>query len=167
MTNFKRMLVLLAIFSCLLWPSTANAQEPEQVSLLLMWQLESLGVLNKEIILLLPEIMDVPRVPSPKRAEAKDLGNGIIQLNLHFGFMENPDIPNILKNKEVLGRALDPEKIIYYVEYPKIVFGGKWGRKKFIAKVFSFMARNTANPVEFFKIPLDQVLEVGVRVHLQ
>ncbi len=137
------------------------------VSLLLMRQLETFGMLNEKIILLSPEIMDSPRFPPDKRNEIKDLGKGIIQLVVRFGFMENPNIPNILKTTEVLGKPIDLEKVIYYIEYPKIVYGGKWGRKKFIAKVFSFMARNAASPVEFFKIPQDQVLEVGIRVHLQ
>ena len=143
---------------------TANISE---VSLLLMRQLEFFRVVNEEVILLLPEIMDVPKVHVDQRVEVRDLGSGIIQMTIKFGFMENPNIPSILRNSKFNRKKVDPEKIIYYIEYPRIVYGGSRGSKKFIAKIFSFMARNSANPVEFFRIPVDQVLEVGVRVHLR
>ncbi len=139
----------------------------QKVSLLLIRQLESFKVLNEEVILLMPEITDEPRVPSEGRVKVNDLGKGIIQMTIHFGFMENPNIPNMLKETKISGKPIDLESVIYYIEYPRIVYGGKWGRKKIIAKMFSYMARNAANPVEFFRIPLDQVLEVGVRVHMQ
>ncbi|HKJ43884.1 MAG TPA: KUP/HAK/KT family potassium transporter, partial [Sunxiuqinia sp.] len=139
----------------------------EQVSLLMMRQLEFFKVLNESVILLELEIMDEPKVSADKRVDVKDLGQGIFQIVVHFGFMENPNIPSILKNTEVFGEPIDLESVIYYIEYPRIAFGGKWGKKKIIANLYSFMARNSANPVEFFKIPFDQVLEVGVRVHLK
>lgn len=141
--------------------------EIEQVSLLMTRYLEFFKVLNEDVILLKPEIMDEPKVPADKRIEVEDLGEGITKLIVHFGFMENPNIPNILKNEEISGKSIDLEKVVYYIEYPRMVYGGNWNRKKFIAKVYSFMAKNAANPIAFFGIPLDQVLEVGVRVHLK
>ena len=150
-------------------PGTAVflTDDPKKVSLLLMHQLEFFNAVNEKVILLMPEIMDEPKVSPENRIKIKELGKGIIRLTVHFGFMENPNIPNILKDNDVLGKKAELDKVVYYTEYPRIVFGGKWGRKKFIARVYSFMARNSANPVEFFKIPRDQVLEVGVRVRFQ
>ncbi len=139
----------------------------EQVSLLMMRYLEFFQVLNEDVILLMPEIMDEPKVPADERTEMQDLGNGITKLTVRFGFMENPNIPVILKNTKISGKTIDLEHVIYYIEYPRIVYGGNWNWKKFIAIVYSFMARNAANPIAFFKIPFDQVLEVGVRVHLK
>jgi len=151
------------------FPGTAVflTSEIEQVSLLMTRYLEFFKVLNEDVILLKPEIMDEPKVPADKRIEVEDLGEGITKLIVHFGFMENPNIPNILKNEEISGKSIDLEKVVYYIEYPRMVYGGNWNRKKFIAKVYSFMAKNAANPIAFFGIPLDQVLEVGVRVHLK
>ncbi|MFB6317156.1 potassium transporter Kup [Saccharicrinis sp. FJH54] len=151
------------------FPGTAvfMTSEIEQVSLLMMRYLEFFKVLNEKVILLNPEIMDEPKVPPEKRVEVEDLGSGITKLVVHFGFMENPNIPNILKNLEISGKKIELDQIVYYIEYPRMEYGGKWNRKKFIAKLYSYMARNAANPVSFFKIPYNQVLEVGVRVYIK
>jgi len=151
------------------FPGTAVflTTEIEQVSLLMMRYLEFFKVLNEDVILLMPEIKAEPRVPSDKRVEVEDLGEGITKIVVHFGFMENPNIPNILKNTEINGKTVDIEKVVYYVEYPRMMYGGKWNSKKFISTVYSFMAKNAANPISFFGIPFDQVLEVGVRVSLK
>ena len=151
------------------FPGTAVflTNEIEQVSLLMMRYLEFVKVLNEDVVLLMPEIEDKPRVSSDERVEEEDLGEGITKLVVHFGYMENPNIPNILKNTEINGKTIDVEKVVYYVEYPRMMYGGKGFRKKFISKIYSFMAKNAANPISFFGIPLDQVLEVGVRVSLK
>jgi len=150
-------------------PGTAVflTSEAEQVSLLMMKYLEFFKVLNEDVVLLTPEIKDEPRVPSEERVEIEELGEGITKLVVNFGFMENPNIPNILKNTEINGKTIDLEKVVYYIEYPRMEYGGKWNRKKFISKLYSFMAKNAANPISFFGIPFDQVLEVGVRVSLK
>ncbi|MCB0807267.1 MAG: KUP/HAK/KT family potassium transporter [Bacteroidales bacterium] len=150
-------------------PGTAVylTKEIKNVSLLLLRQLDFMKVLNERVVLLTAEIMDEPKIEKDKRLSVKDLGKGIQQVIVHYGFMENPNVPNVLKDEKVLGEDANLQNIIYYIEYPRIVFGGRWGWKKFIAKIFSFMARNAANPIEFFKIPFDQVFEVGVRVHLR
>ena len=151
------------------FPGTAVflTNEIGQVSLLMMRYLDLFKVLNKDVILLLPEIMDEPTVPPDKRIEVEDLGEGIKKLVVHFGFMENPNIPNILADIEISGKKIELDNVIYYVEYPRMVYSGNWNSKKFVASVYSFMAKNAANPISFFGIPLNQVLEVGVRVHLK
>ncbi len=151
------------------FPGTAVflTNEIEQVSLLMMRYLEFVKVLNENVVLLVPEIEDKPRVSSDDRVEEEDLGEGITKLVVHFGYMENPNIPNILKSTEINGKKIDIEKVVYYIEYPRMMYGGKGFRKKFISKVYSFMAKNAANPISFFGIPFDQVLEVGVRVSLK
>ena len=141
--------------------------EIEQVSLLMMRYLEFFKVLNEDVILLMPDIMDEPHVTSEKRVEVEDMGEGITKVVIKFGFMENPNVPNILKHIEINGKTIDVEKVVYYMEYPRMMYSGKWNTKKFISTVYSFMAKNAANPISFFGIPYDQVLEVGVRVKLR
>jgi len=142
---------------------TENSHE---IPLLLLRQLQLFHVLHQNVILLTPDIADEPVVQTSKQLEMKSLGENVFHAIVRFGFMQNPNIPNVLKNIEVFGGKIDLKKVVYYIEYPSIVYVGKRNGKRFLAKLFSLMARNTPNPASLFSIPPSQVFEVGVRMKL-
>jgi KUP system potassium uptake protein len=62
-------------------------ENPDRPPILLVRSLESPRVLSEEVIPLTPDIADVPKVPRNQRIETEDLGDGIVRLIVHFGFM--------------------------------------------------------------------------------
>ena len=60
-------------------------------------------VLHETVVLVAVQTSSVPRVPQVRRSTVHDLGEGFVQVVLHFGFMDEPDIPKALAN------IVDPE----------------------------------------------------------
>ncbi len=107
--------------------------------------------------------LDVPAVPADQRAEIAELATGVYRVILRFGFMESPNIPLTLE--ELQGRIpFDPMQASYFlgreVLVPAMVPKLPWWR----LWLFLLMARNAVPATEFFRIPSDRVVELGVRV---
>ena len=83
---------------------------------------------------------------------------------LHYGFMESPDIPHDLELLHERDIPFDPMQASYFLGRemmvpsmaPKLPLWRRW--------LFLFLARNAVPATEFFRIPSDRVVELGVRI---
>jgi KUP system potassium uptake protein len=107
---------------------------------------------------------DVPEVSQRRRAEVAELAPGIHRVVLRYGFMESPNIPRELEDLNARGVAFDPMQASYFlgreVLVPAMVPKMPWWR----LWLFLVLARNAVPATEFFRIPSDRVVELGVRV---
>jgi KUP system potassium uptake protein len=80
-----------------------------------------------------------------------------------YGFMERPDIPNLLKQAQ--GCALQLDDVTYYVGHETIVHreDGK-GLAEWEEALFAAMERNSVHVSDFFRLPSDDVVEIGRQV---
>ena len=107
----------------------------------------------------------VPRVPQVKRATVHELGEGFFQVVLHFGFMDEPDVPRALANIVDPEFGFDPDDSTYFVGRETIINrSGGLGRGR--AALYALMHRNASSPVQFFSLPPGQVIEIGKQVAL-
>jgi KUP system potassium uptake protein len=124
-------------------------------------------VLHKQVALLTVIIEEVPRVSWAKRLEVTKLSQGFWRVVMHYGFMQSPNVPRALRSSKRYGLEIDPNEITYYVGRQTLVPGQK---KKGLAvwrkRLFVLMARNAAQPITFYNLPLEQVFELGIRVEL-
>jgi KUP system potassium uptake protein len=124
-------------------------------------------VLHKQVVLLTVIIEEVPRVSWAKRLEVTKLSQGFWRVVMHYGFMQSPNVPRALRSGKRYGLEVDPNEATYYVGRQTLVPGQK---KKGLAiwrkRLFVLMARNAAQPIAFYNLPLEQVFELGIRVEL-
>ena len=124
-------------------------------------------VLHKQVVLLTVIIEEVPRVSWAKRLEVTKLSRGFWRVVMHYGFMQSPNVPRALRSSKRYGLEVDPNEATYYVGRQTLVPGQK---KKGLAvwrkRLFVLMARNAAQPITFYNLPLEQVFELGIRVEL-
>jgi len=126
-------------------------------------------VLHERLIILVIGTAEVPRIPARDRLDILSLGHGFWRVQARYGFMQTPNVPVALRGCGVALRELDvdPETVTYYVGHERIVPNddnpAMEGLEEF---VFAFMARNAAHPADYFKIPDDQVMEVGIRIDI-
>ena len=124
-------------------------------------------VLHKQVVLLTVIIEEVPRVSWAKRLEVTKLSQGFWRVVMHYGFMQSPNVPRALRSSKRYGLEVDPNEATYYVGRQTLVPGQK---KKGLAvwrkRLFVLMARNAAQPITFYNLPLEQVFELGIRVEL-
>jgi KUP system potassium uptake protein len=136
---------------------------PDYVPTSLLHNLKHNKVLHERVLFVTVQTEDVPEVPPDRRAEVSALAPGIHRVILRYGFMESPNIPRELEHLGA-GIAFDPMQASYFLGRevlvpgmePKLAFWRRW--------LFLAMARNAEPATEFFRIPSDRVVELGVRI---
>ena len=119
-------------------------------------------VLHKTNVFLTVQTGTVPYITG-ERAELKDLGENFYQVTLHYGFRENPDIPEALHHVESEGLSFAPMKTSYFLSRQSLVMAASnRSNMSFWQKpIFVFMFRNALDPAKYFKIPANRVVELG------
>jgi KUP system potassium uptake protein len=84
----------------------------------------------------------------------------------HYGFMERLDIPDILTQVKRYGLQLEVEAITYFLGRETLLATHKPGMAIWRERLFALMSRNAQSAMPFFRIPPDQVVEVGSQVAL-
>jgi KUP system potassium uptake protein len=109
---------------------------------------------------------EVPFMNAQERVVVTRLAQGFWQIQLRYGFMQHPDIPQALRGIELDGQTMDPFTNSYFLSREIIVpdVGGAMPRWR--DQLFSVMSRNASSAVEFFNIPANSVIELGSRVQL-
>ncbi len=129
----------------------------------LLHNLKHNKVLHEKVMFVTVQTTDRPEVPPAQRATVEELAPGIRRVMLRYGFMESPNIPRALED---LGpdAGFDPMQASYFLGREVLVAGLapniNWWRRF----LFLWLARNAVPATEFFRIPSDRVVELGVRV---
>jgi KUP system potassium uptake protein len=122
-------------------------------------------VLHETVVLVAVQTSSVPRVPQVRRATVHDLGEGFVQVVLHFGFMDEPDVPRALADIVDPEFGFDPEDATYFLGRESIIVGG--GRtERLRTGLYALMHRNASSAVQYFRLPPEQVIEIGKQVAL-
>lgn len=150
-------------------PGTAvfMSGNPQGTPLMLLHHLKHNQVLHEKVIFLTVVIEDVPRVWVRDRLEVSEFGMGICQMIVHFGFMDNPKVPEELRRAQQQGLDIDVDAVTYYVGGQNVIPSeddpvmAVWREKLFV-----YLARNAAWPTSFYGLPPDRVIELGIQVEL-
>jgi KUP system potassium uptake protein len=137
---------------------------PDYVPNALLHNLKHNKVLHERVLFITVLTDDIPVVPAERRVVVEQLAPGIHRVILHYGFMESPNIPRALAELKQHGIEADPMQVSFFLgrevvvpaQVPKMSWWRHW--------LFLVMARNAVPATEFFRIPSDRVVELGVRV---
>lgn len=137
--------------------------QPEYVPTSLLHNLKHNKVLHEHVLFVKVQTTDEPEVSAERRAEVTELAPNMHRVILRYGFMESPNVPRALEQlNEAI--AFDPMQASYFlgreVLVPAMAPQMGWWR----TWLFMLMARNAVPATEFFRIPSDRVVELGVRV---
>ncbi len=130
----------------------------------LLHNLKHNKVLHEQVFFVTVRTLDVPHADPGDRAKAEQVAPGIYKVMLHYGFMESPNVPRGLESLTSQDIEFKSMQTSYFVgretvvpaSVPKLRFIRRW--------LFLFMARNAVSATEFFRIPSDRVVELGVRI---
>jgi len=122
--------------------------------------------LHEDIVLLSVQTENVPRVPQARRAQVTDLGAGFHQVILHYGFMEEPNVPEALHNIVAKGFGIDPANASFVLGRETILATARPGMAIWREQLFVLMARNATNAALYFHLPTEQCLEIGVQIEI-
>lgn len=123
-------------------------------------------ILHEQIVLLTVRTEEVPRITDEERISFESLGQGFYRVMVKYGFSENPDIPKILKSIENDELNFNPMKTTYFLGRETLLIGNSKGFEKWRKKIFVFLSHNAFDATQFFKIPPNAVIELGIQVQL-
>jgi len=137
---------------------------PDYVPSALLHNLKHNKVLHEKVIFLTVLTEDVPVAPPETRATVEELAPGIHRVILRYGFMESPNIPRALAELKDEGIEADPMQVSFFLGRESVVPAAVPKMPRWRHWLFMVMARNAVSATEFFRIPSDRVVELGVRV---
>ena len=122
--------------------------------------------LQKTAVALTVSFENVPRVRSKDRIRFEKLDDGFWHVTVHFGFVEIPDLPNVLTRAKKEGVPVLDEAS-YYIERNDLISRRRRNPiSRWRVALFSFMSRNSAHAIDRFRIPSNALVEIGRRIEL-
>jgi len=109
---------------------------------------------------------EVPWIGFNKRCEIEPLGHECWQVTLHFGFKNDPDVPEALKLLQGRGVVLDDMETSYFLSRDTVIptFGG--GMAMWREKLFASMHRNASAAADFLNLPTNRIVELGTKIEI-
>ena len=149
-------------------PGTAifMTAQPRGAPAALVHNLQYNKVLHQHVVILMVTTRQVPHVPEEERLTVKDHGDGVAELTVCYGFMEDPDIPAALAAARHQGLLIDQEDVTYFLGRETLIATRTPGMALWRERLFVLMARNAGRATAFFRLPAERVVELGVQVEL-
>ena len=132
----------------------------------LLHNLKHNKVLHEQNLFVTVILHEVPWIGFNRRCEVESLGHCCWQVTLHFGFKNDPDVPEALKLIEGRGIEIDEMETSYFLSRDTVIptFGG--GMALWREKLFASMHRNAAAAADFLNLPTNRLVELGTKVEI-
>ncbi|MDR2325321.1 MAG: potassium transporter Kup [Acidovorax sp.] len=132
----------------------------------LLHNLKHNKVLHTQNLFVVLRHHEVPWIGLGQRAQVEALGSGCWQVVLHFGFKNDPNVPDALHQAELPGWKLDPMRTSYFLSREVIIprMGGRMALWR--EKLFAQMHAGASGAAGFLHLPANAVVELGTKVHL-
>ena len=162
-------------------PGTAvfMTSSAEGVPVVLLHHLKHNKVLHQTVVLMSIMVEEVPEIASAERVTVEALSFGFYRVTARYGFMETPDVPEILSYTRKAGVRANKGETTFYLGRERIIVSDGPARPgsrlmpddaaplrmaRWRKKLFVVMARNARSATEFFGIPPNRVVELGAQV---
>jgi KUP system potassium uptake protein len=123
-------------------------------------------VLHQHVIMLMVTTRPVPHVADDDQLTVRSLGDGVFDVVVRYGFMEDPDVPAALALARERGLTINDEDVAYFLGRETLIVTQTPGMAMWRERLFVLMARNAVRATAFFRLPPERVVELGVQVEL-
>jgi KUP system potassium uptake protein len=123
-------------------------------------------VLHDHVVTLMITTQPVPHVPPDEQVSVRPLGQGVFDVRVRYGFMEDPNVPEALINACKHGLTLDEDDVTYFLGRETLIVTKAPGMAMWRERLFVLMARNAVRAPTFFRLPAERVVELGVQVEI-
>jgi len=132
----------------------------------LLHNLKHNKILHSEIIFLNISTLEVPRIPLDEKINFEKLGSGFYKIMVKYGFMEEPNIVNILTLIREKGVDFKPAQVSYFLGREMVLPKEKSKMSRWRTKLFALMSHNAFGFTAYYNIPPNQVVELGSQIRL-
>jgi KUP system potassium uptake protein len=142
------------------------AGNPEGVPIALLHNLKHNKVLHERVVFLTVVVHEAPRVDDDSRITVEDLEQGFWRVKAGYGFMEEPNVPELLRRCADFGLKLREAETSFFLSRETIIPSRKSGMARWRENLFAVMARNSQSATSFFQLPANRVVELGMQVEI-
>ena len=133
----------------------------------LLHNLKHNQVLHGRVLILNVKVEEVPHVAQDKRLEVHDAGDGFFRVVLHYGYMQEVDIPRDLAGITTCGEPFNMMSTSFFLGRQKLIPSKKVpGMALWRERLFALMLKSSESAMEFFKLPTNRVVELGSQLQI-
>ncbi|MBC3919487.1 potassium transporter Kup [Undibacterium sp. CY18W] len=140
--------------------------EADGVPHALLHNLSHNKILHERVVFLTLHNREIPWVPYAERVKVTDLGNACFQIDVFYGFKNEPDIPAALALCEQYGLTFEAMETSYFISRQTIISSPGSGMAMWRESVFVAMSRIARDAADYYQIPSNRVIEVGSQVEI-
>jgi KUP system potassium uptake protein len=146
--------------------SVFMASSAETIPSALLHNIKHNQVLHERVVILTVQVEEVPHYPPEKRAEVTPIGEGFFRVVLHYGFMDETDIPADLGRAEACGGPFNMMTTSFFLGRQKLIASKRPGMALWREQLFAWMNKNSESAMEFFRLPTNRVVELGSQLEI-
>ncbi|TMJ18740.1 MAG: potassium transporter Kup [Alphaproteobacteria bacterium] len=140
---------------------------PDVIPTALLHNLKHNQVLHERVLILTVKVEEVPHVPPAGRLEVHAAERGFYRVVLHYGFMDEVDVPADLVRIETCGARFDMMSTSFFLGRQKLIAAKEQpGMALWRERLFAWMMRSSESAMEFFKLPTNRVIELGSQLRI-
>src|SRR4051812_25676983 len=149
-------------------PGTAvfMTARPEGAPPILVHHLTHNKVLHEQVVLLTVAMLNTPTRVDTEAIDVNAVSSGFYRVIARFGFMETPDVPAALRLAREKGLKWQEGDTTFYLADLTLLANDGIGMSAFRDKVFIFLSRNARRATNFFQVPADRVVEIGMQLEI-
>ena len=131
----------------------------------MLWYVKHSRALHEHVIALTMDTALVPWVADDARLKVNEAAPNFWTVHACFGFMERPDLPELMAQIAMHGCKVDPGKLTYFVGWEKIIARSDGrGMPRWLAASFSALLRNSSRVTDYLHIPSEQLVDLGRQI---
>jgi KUP system potassium uptake protein len=123
-------------------------------------------MLHERNVFLTVRNADVPVIPKANRVTILPLGNDCYQVNLHYGFKEERDIPAALEACREKGLPFEMMETSFFISRQTVIPTVGAGMAYWREQLFAVMSRMARDAADYYEIPANRVIELGTQVEI-
>ncbi|MBL8949162.1 MAG: potassium transporter Kup [Myxococcaceae bacterium] len=139
---------------------------PQGTPPVLLHHLKHNQVLHRQVVLLSVVSVDVPLVPGDEALSVEVLDHNFYRVVARTGFMQTPNVPELLVRARALGLVCEPSTTSYYLGRESLLTTGPSRMMRWRKALFAFVSKNARPATAYFGIPPGRVVELGMQVDL-
>ena len=161
-------LALLAAHPPARVPGTAifMTARPQGAPPILVHHLKHNKALHERVVMLTVSVLDQPTVDRDRAIDVQPLQNGFYRVIARYGFMDTPDVPGTLADARLHGLDWRDDDTTFYLAHLTLFANDRIGMSAWRDKLFIFLTRNARRATNFFRVPPDRVVEIGIQLEL-
>ena len=130
----------------------------------LLHHLKHNKALHDQVVLLSVTSAEVPEIEETERVQVFPLEHGFVRVTATYGFMETPNVPEVLALCVPHGLVTHTNRTSYYLGRERLIPLGPAKMAKWRKELFIFMSRNARPATQFFGLPPNRVVELGAQI---